>query len=304
MSSRDRPTIAIFGCGYLGRRVARQCTERGMQVIPVTRNPSTAENFSKEGWQPVVADITDPVSLDHAIDEFRDVDYVLFAVGFDRAAGMPIEEVYVGGLQNVLQRLPEFSQPHQRFIYISSTGVYGQKQGEWVDEDSPCEPERVGGKACLSAEKALIKSRFANSSILLRFAGIYGPGRLPRKKDILQDRTITAATSGFLNLIHVDDGVLVVMASFRADAPARYVVSDGHPVPRGDYYRELARQLGVDDLKILEIDSESPAGQRARASKRIRSDRFRDRLGVKLKYVDYRAGLRQALRVEGTATQP
>lgn len=294
-------SILIFGCGYLGRRVAMACAANGRQVFSVTRSQDTADEFREKGWQPIIADITKPDSL----GDLPETDCVLFAVGFDRTVGIPIEDVYVTGLKNVLGRLPRFSNERQRFIYISSTGVYGQTNGDWVDEDSPCQPERVGGKACLAAEELLQSSQFGNASVILRLAGIYGPGRVPRQKDIIADGEITAATSGFLNLIHVEDAANIVLAAeARATPPALYVVSDGHPVLRGEYYRELGSQLGVPDLKINEVDADSPAGQRARASKRIKSDRVRDELRLSLNYGDYRIGLADSLRVEGDRVDP
>ena len=123
-------SILIFGCGYLGRRVATACAANGRRVFAVTRSQNTAAEFRESGWQPVVADITKPDSL----GDLPETDGVLFAVGFDRTAGIPIEDVYVTGLKNVLERLPRFSNERQRFIYISSTGVYGQTNGDWVDD--------------------------------------------------------------------------------------------------------------------------------------------------------------------------
>ncbi len=287
-------SMLIFGCGYLGRRVANACTSVGRKVFAVTRSENTAESFRKQGLQPIVADITNPDSL----SDLPKTDCILFAVGFDRTVGIPIEDVYVEGLKNVLGRLPRFKEAHQRFIYISSTGVYGQTNGDWVDEDSPCQPVRVGGKACLAAEELLQSSEFGNASVILRLAGIYGPGRVPRQKDVVDAGEITAATTGYLNLIHVEDAASIVLAAeAKATPPALYVVSDGSPVLRSEYYRELGNQLGVPDLKINDVDPDSPAGQRARASKRIRSDLIRDELGLSLNYGNYKVGLADSLRV-------
>ena len=80
---------------------------------------------------------------------------VLFAVGFDRAGGQSIEDVYAGGMRNVLAALPADT---GRFIYISTTGVYGPAGGEWVDEETPPDPQRDGGRASLAAEQALART--------------------------------------------------------------------------------------------------------------------------------------------------
>ena len=300
----DMTSIAIFGCGYLGQRVAELISSGGGVVHAVTRSHQNADGFRGNGWQPIVADITNPDTLDRLPGDLAHTSHILFAVGFDRTVGIPIEEVYVAGLKNVLERLPKFSTAEQRFVYVSSTGVYGQSDGEWVDENSPCEPVRVGGQACLAAEKILQQSEFGAQSVILRMAGIYGPGRLPRKKDLLKDREITAASTGYLNLIHVDDAAATVVAAFNAAAPARFVVSDGNPVLRVEYYRELADQLNIEEFKIHEVDAHSPAGQRARASKRIRAERFIAELRMNLQYPNYKIGLQHAIRVEGDLPPP
>lgn len=243
-----------------------------------------------------MADITNPESL----GRLPQTDTVLFAVGFDRSVGKSIEEVYVIGLKNVMDQLPDNG---QRFIYISSTGVYGQGNGEWVDESSACEPIRVGGKACLAAEQVLQESKFGPQSVILRLAGIYGAKRVPRRKDIVDKKSLTAATGGYLNLIHVEDAAEIVLAANQSDnVPSLYLVADGHPIPRLEYYRELGRRLGVPDLQITEADPDSPASQRARASKRVRADKMRRELNVQLEFEDFRQGLAASLAVDGDSS--
>ena len=168
-------------------------------------------------------------------------------MGFDRGAGKSIKEVYVDGLKAVVQALPA---DIGRIIYVSSTGVYGQSSGEWVDEGSPCEPTRDGGKACLQAEAFLQSGRFGDRTIILRLAGIYGPDRVPRKADLIANKSFP--TTGHLNLIHVADAASTVLAAEeRAGLPSLYVVSDGTPVLRSDYYDELRRLLNI-DIAVLQ----------------------------------------------------
>ena len=133
-----------------------------------------------------------------------------------------------------------------KFIYISSTGVYGQSGGEWVDEDSACEPLREGGRACLDAEQILLAHPLGQRAVILRLAGLYGPGRIPLADSIRRNQPIEAPAQGWLNLIHVDDAARVVLAAEeRAPPPRTYVVSDGTPVERREYFAELARLLGA-----------------------------------------------------------
>ena len=115
-----------------------------------------------------------------------------------------MREVYVDGLQNVLDRLPASV---RRFVYASSTGVYGQTGGEWVDEESPTEPQHESGRVVLEAEgrvRAWADRRGA-SAVILRFAGLYGPGRIVRRTMLERAEPIPGDPEKFLNLVHIDD---------------------------------------------------------------------------------------------------
>ena len=277
----------VFGCGYLGLRVAHLWKAAGHTVFAVTRRNDRAQELASQGLQPIQADITESQSI--AVP--ADVDTVLFAVGYDRGSGKSIHEVYAGGIRRVLNALPDTV---QRVIYISSTGVYGPASaGDWVNEDSPCQPTREGGKASLAAEEVLRNHpRFASRGIILRMAGIYGPGRIPRAADLVAGKPIDAPAAGWLNLIHVDDAArIVLLAEARSETPQLYVVSDGSPVIRGDYYRELAELLGTPAPTFVAPDPASPAAQRAGSDKRIDNRRLRELLQPQFQYPSYREGL-------------
>src|SRR5262245_44982618 len=229
----------VFGCGYLGLRVACLWRDAGQAVYAVTRTQARAAELSAAGIQPIVADLLTTAQP----PPLQAFDMVLFAVGYDRSPAASIHEVYVGGLARAIDWT---SDSINRFLYISSTGVYGQLSGQQVDENSPCEPTREGGKACLAAEQLLANSRFGAKALILRLAGLYGPGRIPRVADLQAGRPIDAPASGWLNLIHIDDAArIVLLAEELAVPPRTYVISDGQPVQRSDYYAELARLLNV-----------------------------------------------------------
>jgi nucleoside-diphosphate-sugar epimerase len=275
----------IFGCGYLGRRVARLWLERGETVYAVTRDAARAAEFEQQGLAPIVADVTSPASLAN----LPAAETVLFAVGFDRSSGRSIHEVYVEGLQSVLAAAPSAV---ERFLYISSTGVYGQSDHGWVDEDSPCEPTRPGGQACLAAENALRAHPLGRRSIILRMAGIYGPGRIPRSNDIAAGAAIAAPSEGYLNLIHVEDAAHIVLAAeAHSDTPRLYTVSDGQPVARRAYYEHLAHLLNAPSPSFLAPDPASPAASRSEGSKRVSNRRLVDELSPTFRYPSYHEGL-------------
>ncbi len=228
----------IIGCGYLGSRVARRWIAQGDTVFALTRSADRAGEFRKLGIAPVVGNVTDPASL----TALPEVDTILYAVGLDRRSEQSQREVYVGGLGNVLNRL---AGKVRRFLYISSTSVYGQNTGEWVDESSECWPESENGKVCLEAEQ-LLRSRIPAANIL-RLAGIYGPGRLvARIAAIRAGLTLEGNPDTWLNLIQVDDAVAAILACERRGAPGdTYLVCDDEPVRRMEYYKLLASLLGA-----------------------------------------------------------
>jgi nucleoside-diphosphate-sugar epimerase len=284
----------IIGCGYLGQRVAERWLAAGHEVWATTRSAQQADEFARQGLRPIVADVLAPESLTN----LPAVQSVLYAVGYDRTAGRSIEEVYVDGLRHVLDALPGRI---ERFIYISSTGVYGSAQGDWVDEQTPCQPQRAGGRACWAAENLLAASRWQRQTIRLRMAGIYGPGRIPRRETLLAGEPIAAPAEGYLNLIHVLDAATVVLAAdARAQPPGLYCVSDGHPAVRREYYECLARLAGAPPPQFVAPPPDSPAAQRAEANRRVANTRLLAELGVQLEFPSFREGLCAILQGEET----
>jgi nucleoside-diphosphate-sugar epimerase len=279
----------IVGCGYLGSRVARLWQAAGETVWATTRSAEHAREFERQGLRPLALDVLDP----HSFDSLPAVETVVHAVSYGRALGGSLVEAHATGMRNVLDRLDERT---RRFIYISSTGVYGDFHGAWVDEDSPCRPDREGGRGCLAAESLLAASRFADRSIVLRLAGLYGPDRLPRIASLLAGEPIRAPETGFLNLIHVDDAARVVLlAEATAPLPRLYLVSDGHPVERREYYSELARLSGAPAPNFAPA-AETPAADRAAANKRISNARLMAELKPTLVWPSYREVLAERVR--------
>lgn len=304
----------IFGCGYLGSRVAALWRSAGHEVVIVTRSQKRADEFQGNGYRAIVTDVARPETL----RDLPAAETVLYAVGYDRATtdGPSIEAVYAGGLRNVLQALAG-SEPSPgpsltvsgnapRFIYISSTGVYGKGSGEWIDEATPPDPQREGGRASLAAEQVLASHPLGSHGIILRLAGIYGPGRVPFLDILRNAEPIPARATGFLNLIHVDDAAAVVVAAATIDlgqdgsisgarlssqAPHIYCVSDGNPVARHDYYGEVARQIGAPPPRFVEPEADSPRTIRAESNRRVCNKRMLTELRATLTYPNYQTGL-------------
>jgi nucleoside-diphosphate-sugar epimerase len=264
------------GCGYLGERVARLWRDAGDDVYATTRGPRV-DALSLAGLRTFVLDVTAvPASVALPV-----VDTVVVAVGRDWRSGATMFDIHVTGLCAVLDALPGFT---GRVIYVSSTGVYGQSAGEWVDEESVCEPASEGGTACLSGERLLFAHARGRHAIVLRLAGLYGPGRVPRAATVGAGTPIAGSPDAYLNLIHVDDAARAVVAAACTALEARstYTVSDGHPPTRGEYVEWLAARLGVASPPF---EGGSGLGKRVRNARAVRE------LGLRLQYPSYREGL-------------
>jgi nucleoside-diphosphate-sugar epimerase len=152
----------------------------------------------------------------------------------------------------------------------------------------------------LEAEQLLASHPlWAQRHIVLRLAGIYGPGRVPRRDDILAGRAIPSPSDGYLNLIHVDDAVAAILAAdAHAPLPSRYNVSDGHPVIRRTYFEALAKLYAADPPRFVPADPRTPKTQRGGTDKRVRNSRLLHDLSVQLQYPDYCAGLKSIVAGE------
>ena len=296
-------TRLIFGCGYLGLRAGSLWRDAGDEVIAATRSEERAwELRTKHGFRTLVVDVLELTSL----ADLPRADTLLFAVGFDRTSGDSIQDVYAGGLQNVLAPIPSNI---RHAIYISTTGVYGTAGGGWVDETTPTDPQRDGGKASLAAEEILRAHPLGRRSAILRLAGIYGPGRVPYLDKLRANEPIAAPSEGWLNLIHVDDAARIVVAVDRwlaertaSDGPHVFCVSDGAPVVRGEYYAEAARLIGAPPPRFTTPAADSPAAARAGADRRVSNAKlsaWMSEAGISLAYPSYRAGLAQILHADG-----
>lgn len=275
----------IVGCGYLGLRVARRFREAGEEVFVTSRKPERLAEFAALGLRPVLYDVLQPGPLPQ-------VDAVVYCVGYDRAAGASLRRVYVEGLGGVLTKLPAGSSP--RFVYVSSTSVYGHRDGRVVDESAETEPADESGRVILEAERLLRRGR--PEAIVLRFAGIYGPGRLLRAASLRAGEPIAADPAGWLNLIHVEDGAAVVEAAVaKAQAGEVYNVSDGQPVRRQDFYAELAKLLGAAAPRFV---PEGALSRNETSDRRVSNSKIREALGVTFRYPAYECGLRASLERE------
>ena len=284
MANRNR---LIFGCGYLGIPIGAGWASQGDEVYGVTRNPKRGSELEAKGIRPIVGDVTDVSSL----EGLPAVDTVLIAVGMDRSRYSDIRSIYVDGLRNVLSKLPDET---GHLIYISSTGVYGDSGGDWVNEQTPTDPPREGGQACLEAEDLIKSSRFAGRHTILRLAGIYGEARIPMLNAVKNQEWEKLNPVGHLNLIHVEDGAGIVQAvAQQKPFGETFLVSDGQPVLRKQYYEAVASHAQTGPVQWGGACDASLASAR-RSDKRIDNTKLCRDIEFEFQYSDYQAGLAHA----------
>lgn len=195
--------------------------------------------------------------------------------------------------------LPAESLP-RRFVLISTTGVYGDCRGEWVTEDRPPDPQADRARRRLDAEHTLRawSTQTGVPIVILRVAGIYGPGRLPEKRLRRGEPVLREEESPWSNRIHVDDLARACVAAMQRGRPESvYNATDGHPATMTDYFNRAADALGLPrPAQIAMADAHGRLSEGMLSylaeSKRLDNRRLREELGVRLAYPDLASGLR------------
>ncbi|MES2886034.1 MAG: NAD-dependent epimerase/dehydratase family protein [Pseudomonadota bacterium] len=224
--------ILIIGCGDIGLRIALRHLARGDRVTGVLRRSSLAAPLREQGVNPLLADLDGDWTAPQA-------DAIYWC------APPPTEGVDDPRLAHALAVLPA---PARGFLYISTTGVYGDCQGRWIDEAEPLKPRSERGQRRLAAELHLRAwaARAGAKTVTLRVPGIYGPGRLPIERLRSGAPILRAEESPFTNRIHADDlADAAVLALAQGGAGAAYNVSDGEPTTMTDYFLQYAGLLGL-----------------------------------------------------------
>jgi nucleoside-diphosphate-sugar epimerase len=285
-------TLLSIGHGYSARALARRLLPKGWRVIGTTRTPDRAARLSAEGIEAVVWPGGD---LGPALSQAT---HLLSSVGPGSGdGGDPVIATLGGAIAAVVPPLAWIG-------YLSTTGVYGDRGGDWVDEGSPTSPGTARGAARVAAEDdwRALAERAGLPLHIFRLAGIYGPGRGPFEKVRNGTARRIIKPGQVFSRIHVEDIAQVLEASIARPNPgAIYNLCDDDPAPPQDVIAHAAELLGLPLPPEVPFD---PAGMTPMAasfyaeSKRVRNDRIKDELGVRLLYPDYRAGLRAILAAE------
>lgn len=280
--------VLIVGCGYVGLPLGADLARRGHHVAGLSR--SASDEFRKFGMTPLSADITRPESL-KALP--RDYDWVVNCVASGGGGVEDYRRLYLQGTRNLIEWLATGSNVAPRFVYTSSTGVYGQNDGSLVDETSPTEPQSETAKVLVETEQTLLNAvREAKlSAMIIRAAGIYGPGRGYLLKQFLRgEARIEGAGARTLNMIHRDDLIGIINAALeRGQAGGIYNAVDDEPVSQLDFFRWLSTKLNKQLPPTAPEDATAPR-KRGLTNKRISNRKLKQEMGYQFKFPNYRAG--------------
>ncbi|MDP9142436.1 MAG: NAD-dependent epimerase/dehydratase family protein [Pseudomonadota bacterium] len=291
-STGTQPRSLIAGCGDIGLRVAERLTRiggEGGEVTAIVRTPQKQAALAAVGASALLADLDQPTSV-------GDWPW-LFWFAPPRAQGesdLRLRE-WLAVQQGSIERV----------IYISTSGVYGDCDGRWIDESEPLKPLATRSIRRADAEAALHDWCAVRdcTTVILRVPGIYGPGRLPLARLRAAEPVMRVADAPFSNRVHADDlADAAILAARHGHAGAAYNIADGHPTTMTDYFLQCAKLLG---MPAPEQISRSEAQQRftpamwsyMEESKRLRTERARHDLGFVPRYPTLQAGLPGCLPV-------
>jgi nucleoside-diphosphate-sugar epimerase len=294
--------VAILGCGYVGLELGRRLEEAGHEPIGVRRSAEGIEAIEATGFRAVRADVTDAADL----EAVPDVDAVVFAASSGGRGADAARGIYVDGLRTAIGAFGARDAPPERLVYTSSTGVYGDHGGDWVDEGTPLDPGTEKTRVLAEAERIALEEapEAGIEGTVARFGGLYGPGRY-RLERYLEG----PVTAGYLNMVHREDAAGAVRFLLEADRAMGEVVLvvDDEPVDKHEFADWLAREAGRDPPpkqsiaeRLAGADLPATARDRIRAQKRCSNAKLRD-LGYAFGYPTFREGYRGALVAYGNS---
>lgn len=298
--------VLILGCGYVGLPLAAELVRRGHEVYGVCRSYERAREIGQAGVNAIVTDITEPTALEAVEPVF---DWIVNTLSSEKGGVEEYRAIYLEGMRRILNWLKDW-QPSpaevelppaapvsrqlrsiRKFVYTSSTSVYAQTDGSWVTEESATEPQSETSRVLVDTERVLLSAAQKNNfpAVLLRVAGIYGPGRGHLFQQYLRGEAhITGDGSRLINMIHRDDVVAAIIAGLERGRPGAICnVVDDEPVSQLEFFRWLADKLA---MPMPPTAKESATRKRGLTNKRVSNRKLRLELGCELKYPSFRQG--------------
>ncbi|MGE4611005.1 MAG: SDR family oxidoreductase [Paracoccaceae bacterium] len=283
-------TLMVFGYGYTATIVGAQLRDKGWRVIGTTRDPVKAAEMQTEGIEAIIwpdANVTAAINA---------ATHILICTAPDKN-GDPVLAAFQSEIEAQAAAI-------QWFGYLSTTAVYGDRGGGWVDETSDLNPATARGNLRVQAESAWLElGKTTTLPVhIFRLAGIYGPGRGPFAKVRAGTARRIIKQGQVFSRTHVEDIAQVLQASIASpNAGAIYNVCDNDPAPPQDVIAEAARLLGLPIPEAVDFETAemTPMARSFYAeSKKVSNQRILEELGITLKYPDYRSGLAALLEAE------
>ncbi|RAU48619.1 MULTISPECIES: NAD-dependent epimerase/dehydratase family protein [unclassified Pseudomonas] len=281
------PSVLIAGCGDIGSRLATQVLASGWTVYGLRRNTAKLPR----GVQGVTADLFDARMPDQWPD--GRIDYLVYCATPSERNEAGYRAAYVQGLHHVLGWIQRSGQKPRRVVFVSSSSVYGQQGGEWVDEASPAEADGFSGRIMREAEQVALASGWPAS--VVRLTGIYGPGRSDLMNRVRQGYSVAVDPPLYGNRIHADDAAGLLAFLLQADARGValddcYLGVDDAPAPLAEVVDWMRQRLGVtrwsDENSVRRAGSKRCSNARAKA------------LGWAPRYASYKEGYEAMLAAD------
>lgn len=272
-------SLLIAGCGDVGGRLAQRMLQAGWTVYGLRRQVAALP----AGVLPVTGDLQQSACPPDW--PTTPLDYLVYTAAASQHDEAGYRAAYVEGLRHVLDWLAQQGQKPRRLLFVSSSGVYGQRDGEWIDETSPAEAQGFSAQVMLEAERLALASGIPATRV--RLTGIYGPGREWLLKQVRMGYRVVSEPPLYANRIHVDDCAGLLAHLLAADASGAaladcYIGVDDAPAPLHEVVGWLRERLGVtgwaEESTVRRSGSKRCSNARARA------------LGWAPRYPSYREG--------------
>lgn len=280
--------VLIVGCGYVGLPLGIELVKLGHEVFGLRRGNSGDAELSAAGLKPLAADITRPDDLARLPGPF---DWVINTVSSTQGGVDEYRQVYLEGTRNLIAWLS--ATPPKKYIYTSSTSVYGQTDSSVVKESSPAEPSSPTSQLLVETERLLLHAAQTQKfpAIILRVAGIYGPDRGHLFQQYLRNEArIAGKGDRIINMIHRDDLIAAIIAALKNGRPGEiYNAVDDEPVAQIHFFRWLSESLGK-YMPPFATDEENTQRKRGLTNKKVSNRRLKMELGVQFKHPTFRQG--------------
>jgi len=290
MEDKPDKSVLIAGCGYIGRRLSVLLQAQGYRVTGLVRSQDSVDRLQMLDVHAMRVDLDSPVQCAGHVSGYGTVFYL---------APPPAHGNEDTRIDSFLCSFDTGTLP-RRIIYISTSAVYGDCQGEWITEAHTLNPTTARGQRRLDAENRLQawSTRRCVEWIILRVPGIYGPGKLPLERLRKGTPVLREADSPYTNRIHADDLANICIAAMHSvNHDTIYNVSDGNPSNMTDYFFRVADAAGLPrppTVTYAQAQQLLSPGMLSflQDSRRMDNDKMLRELGVELQYPDLDAGLK------------